>query len=379
MRQTESGDPDQLSYKSGGGCATLFGLPFLAIGLVLVAMHFLPREGWRGGEPRGVVAFIVGGLFILGSLFAILWRGGVILDRRQGKVTQWWGLPTPLRQSETALSAFDHVFVGREVRKSKNSSYTVYPVGLRSGQRPPLKLGEEVTPQRGRQVGENVAKFLSFRLVDESMGKAIVRQADELDESLRERTRRKGERPPVPEPPASLHVKTRVVGETLSFEFPPRGFTAGTLLLMAIGAGVPILVVLVILVPILSEPMRPIDRFFALVPLLIFLVIVPFLSCWAIALSRARKSLLVEVSPIELRVTRRGLLGSAVTAIPADQLEELEIVGEGAAEGKADIARGPGKQEILARSDAASVAFGSRLSPEELAWLKAVIQSVLTA
>jgi len=378
MRRVESSDPDQLVYKSGGGCAVLFALPFLVAGLVVLSIPFLMRET-SPRNPPGAIVYIVGGLFVLGALLALLWRGGVVIDRRQGTVLDWWGLPRPISRTETKLSEFDHVSVGREVRKTKNSSYTVYPVGLRSGQRSPLKLGEEMRPQEGRRVAEDVAKFLSFRLIDESMGQAIVREAAELDESLRERMRRKGEHPALPEPPATLHVKTGVVGDTLSFEFPPKGFTGGTVVLMLIGLAIPMGALLAIVMPVLNEKMRPSDRFFAVVPFILFLVIIPFLVCWGIALSRALGSLLVEVSPFELRVTRRGVLGSRVTAIPADQLEELEIVGEGAAEGKASIARGPGKQEILARSDTASVAFGSRLSPEELLWLKAVIESVVTA
>jgi hypothetical protein len=71
------------------------------------------------------------------------------------------------------------------------------------------------------------------------------------------------------------------------------------------------------------------------------------------------------------------LIRSRTTAIPADRLRDLEIVDEpGMRPGLRRIfCRG---RAILARSDTESVFFGAGLSPEELQWIKGVIESVVS-
>jgi hypothetical protein len=83
----------------------------------------------------------------------------------------------------------------------------------------------------------------------------------------------------------------------------------------------------------------------------------------------------VEVSPRELRVVTRRLLGERSVAIPCEELEELQIVAAAKAPG-ALTTRG---QVVVARSDRATAVFGEWLSPEELAWVRAIVWSVVSA
>ncbi|MFW6163345.1 MAG: hypothetical protein ACODAJ_11300, partial [Planctomycetota bacterium] len=262
MGRVRTGDPDVIAYRSGGGCLMLFGLPFLLAGLFVMASPLLPEryqpKDEDTDEPMPLYfALPFGGVFALVGAGLVLGRAGKRLDRRAGTVTTWWGLAVPFHRKEMPLSDFDKVRITREVRRSKNSTYTVYPVRLHGGGDAKVKIEEPRDQSKARGLGEEVAKFLTLPLHDRSMGKTVTRQPEELDESLRDRAERTGERLDVGEPPPDLRSTQTVVGDTLTFEIPPPGFRAMLLIPIVIGVGIAVFVSVVFLVPILREADMP--------------------------------------------------------------------------------------------------------------------------
>jgi len=385
----ESADPDVMVYRTGGGCLALFGLPFLLAGLFVMFLPLFPGktkpEGGSSKQMPAALAIPFGAIFAAVGAAFVFGRAGKTIDRRSGTMTTWWGIVVPFRRKEYPLSAFDRVTLSREVRRSKNSTYTVYPVRLEGPGAKKAALEERRAQRAARQGGEELAKFLGLKLADRSMGTLIVREAEELDESIRERARRRGERLEVSEPPPERRSRQSVAGDTLCFEIPPAGFRRAHLVGVAfgvvLGIVVPVVVYFVFLRNILGDEKMPVGvKAILVVFLVVFFMLVPLLAGLAITLRGFARRSVVEVSPRELRVTQHGLLRARSKVIPTDELEELEIVGPSALEGMASLhAFLGGEKVIVARSDRASAAFGAGLSPAELEWMQAVIWNVVSA
>jgi hypothetical protein len=153
----------------------------------------------------------------------------------------------------------------------------------------------------------------------------------------------------------------------LSFEIPRRGLGGLGWFSILMGAGT-LAVVALLWIHGASDVETPPGRKWLFGILMAVLVVVPLLLVLVmLPISNAVARVRVDVSPRELRVTRKSLFGTSVTAIPADALEELELASE------------EGDAAILARSDQASVTFGEGLYEDELAWMAAVIKTVVTA
>ena len=386
MGRVQSSDPDVIAYRSGGGCLMVLSLPFVAVGLFVMCSAFLPeserfKEADSGKPMSAAMALLFGGVFATVGTVLMLGRGGKTVDRRAGTVTTWWGLLVPFRSKEWALTDFDMVRIAREVRHAKNASYTVYPVRITGPGDAKMTFEETRDRAKARALGEEVAKFLELKIADASMGSEVVREPGELDESLRDKAQRTGGRPEVGTPPPGMRSVQSVVGDTLAFEIPATGLRAGHMFTMAIGLLIPAFVYFVFIRQILGEENMPgaMKAVFVGVLLVIF-VGLPLLSTWGGALSSARRTARVEVSPRELRVTERGLLRTSSKAIPTDELEELEVVRASDIGGQRSKAGMVGKDPVIvARSDKASLTFGAGLSRAEVDWMRAVVWNVVTA
>src|SRR5688572_12655468 len=91
--------PDRLQLREGGGCLSVFGVPFFAAGIFmgLTAAGIVPMHG-GGAYARPVLALlaivftIVGGTLVFG-------RSWTTIDRAQRQVIKQWGLVIPMRES----------------------------------------------------------------------------------------------------------------------------------------------------------------------------------------------------------------------------------------------------------------------------------------
>ncbi len=386
-------DQDVLKKRQGGGCLIPFGLPFLAAGLVVMTGP-LNLVKWQGNPPPWPVAIPFGGVFALVGACLVFGRRVLTIDKTLGKAISRWQLIVPVKTTVRDLSEFDRVTLTKEVRRSKNSTYTVYPVRL-EGEGDPFPWEEFRDPLKGRRAAERLAKFVGVKMVDRSTGGEVVRELEELDLSLRERLRAKGVAVEVPDPPPNVRTQCRVEGDELTLFIPPQGLTLLLKARLAFGFA-PAIMGLVFLtaayVQVFDKAPLPVKLgFFGFVG--VFFVLLPVIFISGGALAAARRSQRVQVSPRRLRVETRGLFGSKVVEIPADELEELHAPAAGNLSTEA-LQQAPeplgklvtelasaaaARTAIRAVSDNAIAVIGKGLPPQELQWIHAVMLNVLTA
>lgn len=372
-------NPDQLSIKRGGGCFfTLFGLPFFAFGLMFMIAslggHVKSSDGGVAPAlmvvPFSLVFVCVGGGIMFGRI-------GVRIDRIEKTVTSWWGLLfLPFWSKRRSTDEFDIVTITQEVRRTKNSTYTVYPVKL-TGKGDDVKIEEPRQYDQSRKLAEKVAKFMDLGVKDSGRGETVVREAGTLDECLRDRFKRTGKVPVMPEQPANCKSIQSVEGDEAAFDIPPPGF--GIVHLLAVGGGA----FFAIMVGVFFA--GPFFRVFsdsdgkAFLPAVVFMGILatlPILLVVVPALFAAKTRDRILVSTRGIRLVRRFPIGGHKREIPAEELEELTIAAPSTRNFRNAFAR---DKVVSARSDRQMIEFGAGLTKEEVRWLRDVVEYLVTA
>lgn len=405
-------DPDVLETRSGGGCLSLFGLPFLVAGLFIMQMPFrlIPVENsdempWFFFMLFGLVFAAVGGVLVFG-------RSGLILDRRTGMAVKWWGPLLPMSRKEYPLETLKAVSIHKNVGDS--DSPTTYPVGItgEAGQKP-IKVTDSTEYEQARREAEQLAKFLGLAVTDTSSGKKVVRAASELDESVRDRARRTGAKiTSLPDPPFDMRTKVLESGDGVVLEIP--GPPLNLIHYFSIGVAA---VVSVSALSFLIFNLDPSDLTWppsirdVIVGALILLIFVagPIFSALVHVRRDRDRSTLVTASPALLRVEERVRGKVMNSEIPGDQLEELTLptiqdaatamneqqTGKPGYElGDTGVMRLPDGRPmpgimvsllkmapssgIVARSDTATINFGAGLPEPELRYLHALILKAMT-
>jgi len=406
MATVDQGDPDLLVFRRGGGLLAIFGLPFLLAGLFVIALT-LGLVTAEGDVPPLAFGLPFGGIFAAVGAGIVFGRAGATIDRRRQSLVKWWGIAGLARRSEYFLPDFCEVALRKEIRKGNNSTYTVYPVCLRSETRQQSVTLEEPRDYRSaRDLAERVAALVERPLADSSSGATVVRQPGSLDLSLREAARRSGEPIEVPQPPPQMRANVRVDGSRVSIELPAAGIQ-GVHKIM-IGA----LVALLVFEALILYPSRAQGDPSSGADLPLFLAfaammfVVPVIAIGRIVLSSACKRVSISASEAALRVEERTPFHSKVTEIPGHELEELRFCdveaqlserresraamptrGAGSAANQAAVPPalrsalqllGRGNR-ITAVSDRESVSFGIGLSRAEAGYLVALIKKALVS
>ncbi len=356
----------------GGGWPSLCGVPFLVAGC-FVAFYFAQIGGLLmiPGILSSMVLVVIGGWIWFG-------RAGLEIDADSRTYRQWYGLLALTKETTGSLDEFDQVAVDREVRTSsrrgRRQTCTVYPIRLVG---PAKRLDIEACWDRtaAREEAKEVAKALGLPLGDRTGSEEIVREAAHLDESLRQRRRRTGEGPAeIPEVPEGMKTQFRTESDQMVLEIPAAGVTTGALRYLLRAVVLPAILFVLIwyfLYFMLRDFANALTRYSLLGFFSLFLLSGIGLGLGAF-LRAVSARCTVHVSPHRLHLTTRGLLFRQVSEIPADELEELQIMGlEGG-----DCP--PGETQIVARSGRTSAKFGAHLSMEEKQWIKTVLEHALT-
>ncbi|MDY6845335.1 MAG: hypothetical protein SVW57_14760, partial [Thermodesulfobacteriota bacterium] len=227
-------DPDILEIKRGGGFFTIFGMLFLIIGLLTIisAFNVIPTQAhqpWHITAPFGVIFSIIGILMIFGRI-------GLIIDRRQRKIIRWYGAPVPVIQKDFALNHYKNVVINKEVVRKDRSTRIVYHVMLKgeSGVKP-IKATQCNDYNIVWKKAKEIARFLCLPVVDTSSGQEVIRNTDQLDESLRERVRQTGEQISILNPPKDMRTQVCIEDNRITLNIPPQGFKIKQYTLIGIG------------------------------------------------------------------------------------------------------------------------------------------------
>ncbi len=417
MRIVHTGDPEILELRSEVvGCVVVAGLMFIAGGgfAIALAMDRIPIEAYFNPELKNIATAVGALVAVLGLIF-IGGRNGKIFDRRRQSLVSWWGIFVPMRHKEQSLEGYSTVVLVKEVHRGKNSSTTFFPVRLESSTAEPLKVDTCTDYLKARRLAEAVARVLHLALTDATSGEAVVREPDQLDESLRDRMRRLGERVEISPQPHTMRSQAQVTSSEVVLEIPGMSAKARLIMNLVVFALVGGIGSFFFGAQLIAAGD---DRWSENWPLLLVaavFVVIPL----SVILGRLRhfnRAVRVTANRVALTITE----GRRTTEIPGDKLEELSISGldinelfqtqpdgslivdssrldspEGAAysaqHGRpptippalAGIVKtlgtfSPHRLSILARSDRSSISFGGGLDAAELTYLYSAIMKVMT-
>lgn len=399
-------DPDVLETRSGGGCLSIFGLPFLLAGLFMlqVPLGVIPMQ--NSEAVPWIVILLFGGVFTAVGAALVFGRSGMIIDRRGGVIVRWHGLMVPMKRTEHSLADFRRVALSKD--SGDSDSPETYPVKIEGDNVKPVAVCSPVDFQEARRTAKEVAAFLSLPLADSSSGVRILRDPDRLDESLLDRVRRtKEDTSNLPAPPFEMETIVREAEDGLILEIPVRqsGFSRVMHLIAVaffVGFG------LYFFFPFLRLPAPPAVRTLIIGIFLVVFILGPLWSVVDNLVLAARKRTVVTVTPAFLRVQERAGRKLKLTEIPSDELQELELPtmkdmvdtmempsgvprrempdtgvprlpdGRPVPRALLWLMKRTGSPGITACGDNASVRFGSGLPEDELKYLHALIKKFLT-
>ncbi|RPI09498.1 MAG: hypothetical protein EHM71_05875 [Zetaproteobacteria bacterium] len=337
--------PDMLQLKEGGGCLSVFGLPFLVAGIfvALIGLRLVPVTnaadvpGWAWPliTLLGLVFVAVGGGLVLG-------RRWIVLDRVRGLIRKQWGLLVPLRREEFPLQAYDAVLLRREAGDADSADR--YPVLLkaRTGHAD-FALTTSTQYGESRERAAAIAAFLNVPLVDASTDHHTVLPADRADATLQERCRLVGggHREEAVRP-LRMQSQVRESGSAVEVVLPGPGFRPGRLIGFTVSVSL-----LVYAAPQVSRFFRQSETpeavqmvFFGVAALLF--VVIPLRGAIESVLLTARARTVVRASAEGIVIEEGGAWRVKTIRVPAAEIFWLDF-------GTADAALASARREADAR------------------------------
>lgn len=356
----------RVEVRGGGGCLSAVGILFLLAGCGGMAAFAF---GDSLAADNTWVFAVVGLMCIVPGVVLAFGRYTLLIDGNTRTYRKRFSVLVTIKNTGGSLDEFDKLVITRRMQRRDGKTYTDYAIRL-EGSGNVLEIASPDLMKNARRDAEQVAKALHLPLADRIESTETVRDADHLDESLRERRRRTGEGPDeLPAPPEGIRTRVRIEGREVVLEIPPAGCTSEALghliswAILAPGLGL-----------VLFRPFRELAGGAGSAEPIVVLFFIFLSICAGISLflRSLRRSYTVRVSPERLHLTTRGVLFTSSSDIPADELEELRIAEPRGGKESADEAL------IVARSDRTTIQFGHNLPPEEKEWVKTALEHVLT-
>ena len=179
--------PDRLQIREGGGCLSVFGLPFFAAGvfMTLTAIGLVPMRN-ADGLARPVMALLaivftgVGGALVFG-------RSWTTLDRARREIVKQRGLLIPMHERIVPLHGFTAVTLG--FVQGDSDSADRFPIALKAQSGPDLSLCSLTEYAEARACARAVGGHLHLDLEDASTDHPVRLPAGQPDQTLQERLR----------------------------------------------------------------------------------------------------------------------------------------------------------------------------------------------
>jgi len=219
-------EPDQLRLKEGGGCLSLFGLPFFFAGIfvALIGLGVIPVE--NASELTYWLRFII---LIMGLIFTcvggilVFGRRWIIIDISKGVILKQWGLVVPMKQKEINLYMYDAVLI--KLKTGDSDSADTYSVELRAkdGSKP-FDLYNSANYGDSHEQAMIVAEFLKLPVNDNSTEHEVVIDSHLPEKLSIDRSFERQEDPvSVPQPPVMQSMVEETANET-SITIPEKRF-----------------------------------------------------------------------------------------------------------------------------------------------------------
>ena len=207
--------PDRLQIQEGGGCLSVFGIPFFAAGvfLFLVVLGIVPVGNadelpifmWPFLVLMAIAFTAVGGGLVFG-------RSWTTIDRAQREVVKQWGLLVPLRGRSIPLEGYTAVTLG--FVQGDSDSADAFPLVLKARSGADLPLFSLTEYAKARQCARAIAEHLHMQIEDASTDHSITLTPGEIDLPLRRSPRvEHAWHADVARPPDARSKVTRDAGE----------------------------------------------------------------------------------------------------------------------------------------------------------------------
>ena len=400
-------DQATLEIRRGGGCISIFGLPFLLAGLFImqIPLGIIPMEDSPGAIPS-IIIVLFGSIFAAVGTCLVFGRSGIIIDRGRGRVLQWYGLLVPMKRTEYMLDSIRQVEMS--FSRGDSDSAATWQVKL-SGEEiaKPISVLQPTNFTEARQLAEELSRFLRKPLVDSSTGESVTRDPEHLDESFRDRVRRTGEAVSVlPPEPSTMRSRVERTGDWIIVHIPGQaksGIYYIPVFFSLVFAGI---VVWFFLLPIIASPMPGFIRYVFLSFISLFFIAGPVISALlrVFRLKKEFERIIITKDVLRVEALKQGK--HATTEIPVSELEDLvaptlrEVMNNTETPGMKKVSLGDtgtprmpdgrpmpsfmlslikmvGSKGIIARSDKAVVEFASGLDEAEIAWIFALIRKTI--
>lgn len=238
--------PDRLEIKSGGGCLSLFGMPFFLAGIfmLLATLQIIPLSN-ANEMPwwSWIILFFMGLVFTGVGAGLVFGRNWITIDKTQRRIWKAWGLLRPMRGEQYDLSNYVSVVIKHSPGDSDTAE--TFPISLKaSDDRTELSL---ISPQDygiSMEQAMLLSTFLHLKLEDMTSDNPVELKPQEIIDG--QKPLHKAGEIRISAQPASMKTEVSENANELQIRIPGQPFLKGYL----IGLIVP-LCMLVFVVPYL--------------------------------------------------------------------------------------------------------------------------------
>jgi hypothetical protein len=317
--------PSQLKITQGGGCISVFGMPFLLAGIFVTLMGLqvirvenaseVPLWGWPVMVLMGAVFTCVGGFLVFG-------RTWITIDTGSGTVSEVKGIITPVKRQDYRLAEFDRIML--DFIAGDSDTADTYEVKLRKISGGNLKLSSSAQYSDSYEKAVFLAGFMKMMLEDNSTENTAVLKPEDLDGSLRSRLVRHAEALKTAYPPENMKCKISEDMGGLQIEIPSGGFGFSGLIPLIIAAGVT-WYFFDSFIPFFkhTNTPEPVALFFTAF-VLIFFFLLPVLSFIKSIIRSMRNRAVLKIMPGELELTYIDAWTKKVVNIPVPDIIDMD-------------------------------------------------------
>jgi hypothetical protein len=351
--------PHRLQIRDGGGCLSLFGMPFLAAGLfvLLSAAGVIPvsnandmsKMTWPALMLLGTLFTVVGGVLVFG-------RSWTTIDIAQRTVSKQLGLLVPLRERTYPLGDYTAVTIG--FVEGDSDSADKFPVALKARSGADLQLSSFTVFAESREYAAAVARHLQLDIEDRSTDHPVRLTYNQADLPLQHRLALARDSDITITRPANARSEVGREDGAVRIVIPQRPMHpvafASVLIPMAMAAFF----------------LRPLDRFFRgtntpdpiawiFFGFIVFLFgFIPAMSLLSTYLRSRRGAAILLVSPQGIRIEERGVWRTRTTAtLDASDILDVDY---GTRETSITSARRAAEQAVMESGHSVQDAIGPR-------------------
>jgi len=386
--------PTVIEIREGGGCMSLFGVPFFLAGLFLIAAStgMIHVDNQPGGWEHLALVFM-GVAFTAAGGVLVLGRRWLTLDAANRSALRQQGLLVPMRHEQRPLGEFNSVVIALE---TDSDSADKYPIRLRALTGKDLVVCSSTKYEESLEQAEFLARFLQLPLTDTITDNETVASPQHLGETLQQRLRSGALALGNPVRPAAMRCEVREEFGQTTIVIP--GGKSWTVALVFLVSPVILIVFLGGMGRFFTRTQTPAPvQFFFMGFLALMFIVAPLVAVLNARMSAIRSRTTVTASSSGLLIERRGAWCTKAESIAAVDIVDLDVsTFQGTLESTrrthpeaaaSPVLKSPvftwlasklPTKGLIVKSRRGLVTFGDGLSREELEFLKWALLRGLT-